>query len=130
MAFKSFNFYSTVSNIQNIKTQISHYEYWNENDNDVTEAGYFPEVLGLKAGDRITVYSDDKEDCAEYYVKADGSLAATGLTVVKADLGDLGDQVAGIEAKLPTAPTAAGAYVLTVTVDSEGAAVYSWEANA
>ena len=125
MAFKVENFYSTVSNIQNSKAQISHYEYWNENDNDVTATGYFPAILGMKHGDTVTVFSSDKEERAEYFVNENGALEPTGLTVVKNDVDDLGDAVQGIQEKLPDVP-ANGKYFLQAEKSDTGI-VYSWE---
>ena len=47
------------------------------------------------------------------------------LSTIKADLGDLGDDVSGIQSKIPSAPAEDGVYVLTCTVTS-GNAVYTW----
>lgn len=138
MAFKNINFYSCITNIQNIKALVSKYEYWNENDNDVTEAGYFPSNLGLKANDRITVYDSTKEYADEYIVTLNGlvvSVEPTGISTIKADLDDLGEQVQTIqgkvnalEAKQPTLDTTvAGDFVIVATVDAEGAVTYSYK---
>lgn len=147
MAFKVENFFSTVSNIQNVKAQVAHYEYWNESSNDVTASGYFPAKIGLKEGDVVTVFTANKQDHAEYYVNSSGNLVATGISVIKNDLDDLGDAVDEINALIPSTATeenqlatqsdvaevlptlpseASKTYVLKCTTDSEGVATLSW----
>lgn len=138
MAFRNNNFYSNISNISNSKTLVATYEYYNEADNDVTVAGYFPTNIGLKANDRIFVYDSTKEEKEEYIVVIeDGVITVepTGITTIKSDLDDLGDQVQTIqgkvnslEAKHPTLDTTtAGDYVIVATVDAEGAVTYSYK---
>lgn len=145
MAFRNNNFYSNISNISNSKTLVATYEYYNEADNDVTVAGYFPTNIGLKANDRIFVYDSTKEEKEEYIVVIeDGVITVepTGITTIKSDLDDLGDQVQTIqgkvntlegkvnslEAKHPTLDTTtAGDFVIVATVDAEGAVTYSYK---
>lgn len=105
------------------------YFYFNEDGSDVTAAGFFKDVR-LSIGDVVQVYNG--ETIAEYQIDAKTGNDKTAVILrdvatIKEDLDDLGDQVQGIEAKLPTPPTEAGAYNLTCTV-SESGVTYTWVA--
>lgn len=104
------------------------YFYFNEDGSDITADGFFKDVR-LSIGDVIQVYNG--ETIAEYQVDSKSGNDKTVVVLrdvdtIKSDLDDLGDQVQGIEAKLPTPPTEPGTYDLTVTVAEGVAPVYSW----
>lgn len=55
MAFKLENFGSEVANAKSILGGVCYYRYFNADGDTITTAGYFPNTLGLKVGDRICV---------------------------------------------------------------------------
>lgn len=104
------------------------YFYFNEDGSDITATGFFKDVR-LSVGDVVIAYNG--ETIAEYQVDAASGNNKTVVVLrdvdtIKNDLDDLGDQVQGLEAKMPNPPSAEGSYTLMCDVDSEGAAVYSW----
>lgn len=79
MAFKLENFGSEVANAKSILGGVCYYRYWNQGDDDLTVAGYFPKNLGLKLGDRINVIPTKPEENpdTQYFVsaiQADGTI--------------------------------------------------------
>lgn len=62
MAFKLENFGSEVANAKSILGGVAYYRYWNQDNDDLSVAGYFPKNLGLKLGDRITVIPTNPAD--------------------------------------------------------------------
>lgn len=127
------------------------YFYFNNDGSDITATGFFKDVR-LSVGDVVVAYNG--EEIAEYQVdSASGNdktvVILRDVSTIKNDLDDLGDEVSGIQEKIPsgasssnqlatasdvtavatrvpTPPTAEGSYTLMCDVDSEGAAVYSW----
>lgn len=104
------------------------YFYFNEDGSDITADGFFKDVR-LSVGDVIQVYNG--ETIAEYQVDSQTGNDKTVIVLrdvdtIKSDLDDLGDQVQGIEAKLPDPPSAAGTYTLMCDVDADGTKHYSW----
>lgn len=114
------------------------YFYFNNDGSDITATGFFKDVR-LSVGDVVVAYNG--EEIAEYQVdSASGNdktvVILRDVSTIKTDLDDLGDQVQGLEAnvqvleaKLPTPPTEAGTYGLTVTVAEGAAPVYAWTAS-
>lgn len=123
MAFKLENFGTEVANAKGTLGGVCYYRYFNEDDNTITTAGYFPTILGLSVGDRIWVIPSSVSDTDELYVVS--SVSGGVVTVAKATSAEA-TAISELQSKLPDAPETDGAYVLTVTV-ADGAATYSWE---
>ena len=87
-------------------------EYINAYDYD-RQSGAHPGVLGMQQIASLILYPTSESLNQKHY---------------PADAYTTGQRVSAIEAKLPTAPTTDGAYVLTVTVN-DGTATYSWEST-
>ena len=66
--FKINNWGSDTSNVKNSLGGISYFRYYNEENNDITAAGYFPDNLRLKVGDRIVCIPQDTSAADELYV--------------------------------------------------------------
>lgn len=66
--FKIENWGSDTSNIKNSLGGPSYFRYYNQENNDITTAGYFPDNLRLKEGDRIVVIPQDTDAVDELYV--------------------------------------------------------------
>lgn len=127
------------------------YFYFNEDGSDITADGFFKDVR-LSIGDVIQVYNG--ETIAEYQVDSKSGNDKTVIVLrdvdtIKNDLDDLGDEVSGIQEKIPgsatssnqlatasdvntvairvpVAPTEPGTYDLTVVVAEGVDPVYSW----
>ena len=61
MAFKLENFHSDTSNAKSTLGGVCYYRYDNADSDDYTEAGYFPNNLGLKVGDRIVIIPEERQ---------------------------------------------------------------------
>lgn len=137
--FKIENWGSDTSNIKNSLGGPSYFRYYNQENNDVTTAGYFPDNLRLKEGDRIVVIPQDTDAADELYVVTD--ITAGTPTVAKATGGSsLPDQTGhsgeflttdgtdaswGAVSEVPSTTGATEGDVLTV--DGTGNAV--WQAG-
>lgn len=66
--FKIENWGSDTSNIKNSLGGPAYFRYYNQENNDITTAGYFPDNLRLKEGDRIVVIPQDTDAVDELYV--------------------------------------------------------------
>ena len=80
--FKITNWGAEITNAKSILGGICYYRYFNENNNDITASGYFPEILGLKVGDRIWAIPSDTDSIDELYVVT--AVSAGIPTVAKA----------------------------------------------
>ena len=103
MAFKLENFGAEVANAKSTLGGICYYRYFNEENNTLTTAGYFPATLGLEVGDRIRVIPSVKTDADEIYIVT--STANRTVTVKQIDTDGAVDSVNG----------KTGAVVLTMT---------------
>ena len=116
--FKIENWGSDTSNIKKSLGGPSYFRYYNQENNDVTTAGYFPDNLRLKEGDRIVVIPQDTDAVDELYVVT-GVTAGTP-TVAKAT-GNF--EIMSADGTIPAArhaslPAADGTYVLKLVIAS------------
>lgn len=93
MAFKLENFGAEVANAKSTLGGICYYRYFNEENNTLTTAGYFPATLGLEVGDRIRVIPSVKTDADEIYIVT--STANRTVTVKQIDTDGAVDSVNG-----------------------------------
>lgn len=93
MAFKLENFGAEVANAKSTLGGICYYRYFNEENNTLTTAGYFPATLGLEVGDRIRVIPATKTDADEIYIVT--STANRTVTVTQVDTDGAVDSVNG-----------------------------------
>lgn len=93
MAFKLENFGAEVANAKSTLGGICYYRYFNEENNTLTTAGYFPATLGLEVGDRIRVIPSVKTNADEMYVVT--STANRTVTVTQIDTDGAVDSVNG-----------------------------------
>lgn len=87
MAFKLENFGSEVANAKSIIGGNRFYTYKNVDSDDLTTAGYFPAILGLKKGDIINIVPNDDalgEIVLPYYVDTivDGVITCAQQAIV------------------------------------------------
>lgn len=82
MSFNLKNFGSDSSNAKSTLGGISYYRYFNQTNDSITTAGYFPADLGLNIGDRILVIPANLNNEDELYVVS--SISNRVITVSKA----------------------------------------------
>ena len=93
MSFKLENFGADSSNAKSTLGGVRYYRYFNEENNTLTTAGYFPANLGLEVGDRIRVIPAVKTNADELYVVT--STANRTVTVTQIDTDGAVDSVNG-----------------------------------
>lgn len=93
MSFEIKNFGAEVANAKSTLGGICYYRYFNEENNTLTTAGYFPATLGLEVGDRIRVIPSVKTDADEIYIV--NSTANRTVTVKQIDTDGAVDSVNG-----------------------------------
>ena len=85
MAFKLENFGAEVANAKGTLGGVCYYRYFNEDNNTLTTAGYFPAILGLEVGDRIRVIPAVKTNPDEIYIVTSTSNRTVVVTQVDTD---------------------------------------------
>lgn len=128
--FKIENWGSDTSNIKNSLGGPSYFRYYNQENNDVTTAGYFPDNLRLKEGDRIVVIPQDTDAADELYVVTD--VTAGTPTVAKATGGSSLPSQTDVQPAPSVLPDQTGltdgTYVLKLVIAS-GVPTLSWVAE-
>lgn len=88
MAFKIENFGAEIANAKSTLGGTCYYRYFNEDNNTLTTAGYFPATLGLEVGDRIRVIPAVKTNPDEIYIVTSISNRTVVVTQVDTDGSD------------------------------------------
>ena len=100
MSFNLDNFGTDSANAKSILGGICYYRYFNQNNDTITTAGYFPVSLGLNIGDRIVVIPSNLNNSDEVYVVS--SIVNRVISVSKVN-GSMTGQVLEQFANLPVA---------------------------
>lgn len=84
MAYSIKNLQCLTNNKQNLEGSgvPSRWQYWNEDDDTVTTAGFIPKFNGVKAGDQIIVVDADYGNSTDYNATAN---ATTGVITLVAN---------------------------------------------